>query len=294
MYRSLLYVPASSERFIAKAAERGADAIILDLEDSVAVSEKDNARAKLAQSVERCRTSGADVFVRINRPLRMAVRDIEAAASSAATGLLLSKVEGPEHARLLLELAGECERDAGRSEPLKAMALLESPGAIFKAEAIARADERIIGLMGGGEDLALSLGALPSAETLRIPKMMIHMAAMAAGRFSFGLFGTVADFADTSLIRAMAAEARRFGLTGATCVHPSVVPVLNEAFSPSAEEIGNAKAIIAAAEQHAAKGVGAFTLDGKMIDEPVVERARRLLKRMTEGRRRRTEGKSSD
>ena len=248
MIRSLLYVPANSERFIAKAQERGADAIILDLEDSVALSEKDNARQKLAQSVERCKAGGADVFVRINRPLRMAVRDIEAAANSTAAGLLLSKVEGPEHARLLLELAGECERDADRKEPLKAMALLESPGAVFKAEAIARADERIVGLMGGGEDLALSLGAEPSAETLRIPKMMIHMAAMAAGRFSFGLFGTVADFADAPLVRAMAAEARRFGLTGATCVHPSVVPILNEAFSPSADEIDKAKVIVAAAE----------------------------------------------
>jgi citrate lyase subunit beta/citryl-CoA lyase len=279
MYRSMLYVPGSSERFIAKAAERGADAIILDLEDSVAPSEKDSARARLAQSVERCGAGGADVYVRINRPLGLAVADIEAAARSAAVGLLLSKTEGPEHASLLLEHAQECEREAGRKEPLTAMALLESPGAVFKAEAIARADPRIIALMGGGEDLALSLGAQPSAETLRIPKMMIHMAAMAAGRLSFGLFGTVADFADAPLIRALAAEARRFGFSGASCIHPSVVPILNEAFSPSPEEIDKAKAIIAAAELHAGKGVGAFTLDGKMIDEPVVERARRLLKR---------------
>lgn len=285
MYRSLLYVPASSDRFIAKAAQCGADAIILDLEDSVAPDQKKAARENLAAAIPRCAGGGADIWVRINRPLSLAVRDVEAAVRGSAVGILITKVEGPEHIRLLLEVAEKVERESGRREPLKAIAVIESVKNLVKADSIACSHQRVIGLMGGSEDLALSMGALPTHETLKIPKMIVHMAAAGAGKFSFGLFGSVADYADTGLMQQLAQEASRHGISGATCVHPSVVPILNEAFNPPAAEIAKAEAIIEAAEQQTRSGIGAFQLDGKMIDEPVVERARRLLKR-AKGQRR--------
>src|ERR1700744_2499837 len=193
MYRSLLYVPASSERFIAKSAQCAADAIILDLEDSVAPNQKKAARDNLGSSIRRCAESGADVWVRINRPLSLAVRDVEASVAGGACGIFITKTEGPEHVCLLLEAAEQAERECGRQEPLKAVAVIESVKNLAKADSIARSHERVIGLMGGSEDLALSMGARPSHETLKIPKMLVHMAAAGAGRFSFGLFGTVAD-----------------------------------------------------------------------------------------------------
>jgi citrate lyase subunit beta/citryl-CoA lyase len=284
MYRSLLYVPASSERFIAKAAQCGADAIILDLEDSVAPNQKKEARDKLGSSIPRCAEGGADVWVRINRPLSLAVRDVEAAVAGGASGILITKVEGPEHVRLLFEVAEQAERECSRHEPLKAIAVIESVKNLVKADGIARAHERVIGLMGGSEDLALSMGAQPTHETLKIPKMLVHMAAAGAGRFSFGLFGSVADYADTALMRELAQEACRHGIVGATCVHPSVVPILNEVFTPSEAEVTKAHTILEAAEQKTRGGIGAFNLDGKMIDEPVVERARRLIERAQRNR----------
>ncbi|MBS0530506.1 MAG: CoA ester lyase [Proteobacteria bacterium] len=285
MYRSLLYVPASSERFIARAAHCGADAIILDLEDSVAPDQKRPARENLASSIPRCAEGGADIWVRINRPLSLAVRDVEAAVQGGAAGILITKAEGPEHIQLLLEAAEQVERENGRREPLKAIAVIESVKNLAKADGIACSHQRVIGLMGGSEDLALSMGAQPTRETLKIPKMLVHMAAAGAGKFSFGLFGSVADYADTDLMRELAQEAVRHGISGATCVHPSVIPILNEAFTPPAAEVAKAEAIIEAAEQHTRSGIGAFRLDGKMIDEPVVERARRLLERARGHRR---------
>jgi citrate lyase subunit beta/citryl-CoA lyase len=279
MYRSLLYVPASSERFIAKAATRGADAIILDLEDSVAPEQKLPARDRLADSVKQVATQGAAVLVRINRPLTLAVGDVQAAVRAGADGILITKVEGPEHVRLVVEVAEDEERRAKRGNPLGIVTVIETPGAVLKAREIATAHPRVAGMLAGGEDLATTLDAEASAETLRFPKLLIHLAAKAAGIASYGTLGTVADFADVELIRSLIAEARRHGFDGATCVHPSIVPLLNEGFTPSAAAVQHAEGLLAAAEAARREGKGAATYQGKMIDEPVYERARRLLAR---------------
>lgn len=278
MYRSMLYVPAASERFVSKAAERGADAVILDLEDGVAPSEKAAARGRLADSVRRSGAAGADVFVRVNRPLRQTLADVEAAVRAGARGILLAKTDSAEHARLIAEVAAEVEQESGRSDPLAIIAMIESPRSLIHAAAIAEVP-RVIGLLTGGEDMATTLGAEPSADTLRLPKLMVHMAAKSAGKLSFGTLGTVADYADHPLIRNLAEEARRHGFDGATCVHPAVVPLLNEGFSPSQTALQEAREMIAAFDESLKAGRGAFTFRGKMVDEPVVVRARRLLQR---------------
>jgi citrate lyase subunit beta/citryl-CoA lyase len=136
-----------------------------------------------------------------------------------------------------------------------------------------------LALMTGGEDMATALGAEPTPEALRFPKMMVHMAAKAVGVLSLGMIRTVADYRDTEAVARAAREARELGFDGASCIHPSVVPILNAAFSPSAEEIDRATRLIAAAEAAAAQGKGAFVFEGKMVDEPVVVRARALLKK---------------
>ena len=116
-------------------------------------------------------------------------------------------------------------------------------------------------------------------ETLRMAKQMVHMAAKGVGRFSFGLFGTVADYSDKDGIRSLVAEARRHGFDGASCIHPSVVRLLNEGFSPSEAEVAQAQRVIDVLDESEAKGLGAVSLDGKMIDKPVADRAKRLLER---------------
>jgi citrate lyase subunit beta/citryl-CoA lyase len=150
---------------------------------------------------------------------------------------------------------------------------------VLDARSIVAATPRIYGMITGGEDLATALGAEPTPEVLHFPKLMVHFAAKAAGARSFGLMRTVADYNDLPAMEKSAHEARRFGFDGASCVQPSVVPILNRAFSPSAEELDRARRLIAESERATANGQGALAFEGKMVDEPVVQRARALLER---------------
>lgn len=257
MLRSLLYVPAHSERFLTKAHERGADAIILDLEDSVPEADKDRARAGLAAAARSAGRNGAQIFVRINAGERRRA-DADAAAHAQADAIVLAKAE-------IGALDGF---------PLPLIAMLESPAAILDARQFAR-HHNVIGLTVGGEDLATALGATPSPDVLRVPKLLAHYAAKAEGKLSFGLLRSVADYADLAALEAAAAEARQHGFDGATCIHPSAVPILNAAFAPTPDEIAWAGRVLAAAETRQ----GAFVVDGRMVDAPVIARARAILGR---------------
>jgi citrate lyase subunit beta/citryl-CoA lyase len=276
--RSLLYVPASSERFIARAHERGADAIILDLEDAVVPAKKAAARARLAAAVPSAGHRDATVFVRINSHNELMRPDAEAACRAGAFGLFVPKVREPG---TLVELASLLDRvERAMTRPATVLVpLLEDAGAVLDARLIAGATARVFALSAGGEDLATALDAEPSPEVLYLPKLLVHLAAKAAGVRSFGMLRTVADYGDLAAVEKSAREARAFGFDGASCIHPSVVPVLNRAFSPSREALDHARRLIAAAETAVARGEGAFAFEGKMVDEPVVKRARALLER---------------
>ena len=271
MIRSLLYVPAHSERFIARAHERGADAIILDLEDAVPVGQKLAARDRLAESVKAVGRNGARVFVRINAEAGLARSDAAAACRAGADGLYVPKVR---LARELAELAAflhDLEVPLRRA-PMAFVPVLEGPGAVLDARLIARAP-RVMALTTGGEDLALALGGTPTPDVLRLPKLLVHYAAKAEGVLSFGMLRSTADYADGEAIAAAAREAREHGFDGAACVHPAVVPLLNAGFAPSAAELDWARRVVEAA----AGGDGAFVVDGRMVDAPVIARARMLL-----------------
>jgi citrate lyase subunit beta/citryl-CoA lyase len=279
-WRSLLYVPATRESFVAKAHTRGADAIILDLEDAVAPAEKPAARAALAAAIPSVRQNGAEVCVRINRPLRMAVQDIDAAVAAGADALVLTKLMGPEHVRLLSELIAESEAAHGVAVGhTRCIGLVETADALSAMEAIARADPRMVALGAGGEDLATDLGAEPSPDALYVPKMMAVMAARAAGILPLGFIGTVAGLSDPEGYRTMLRRSRKLGFACASCVHPSQVPAINDEYGDSAEEVDRARRMVAAFAEALARGVGAVSFEGRMIDKPVVERARRLLAR---------------
>jgi citrate lyase subunit beta/citryl-CoA lyase len=280
MLRSLLYVPGSSPRFLEKAHERGADAVIIDLEDAVAASEKDAARAALAQTVPMVGRGGARVIVRINtHDETTMLADARAACEAGADALYIPKVSSPDILHQLDRHLQPLEAHANRA-PMGFAPLIEDPTGLLNATSIA-AGPRVFALSAGGEDLATSMGAQPTPEVLRVPKLMIHYAAKAAGVLSFGLLRSTADYADKVALAAAIREAKDFGFDGATCIHPSVVPLLNDGFSPSAEELDRARRLIAAADAAALAGVGAFTFEGKFVDLPIVTRARALLARTT-------------
>jgi citrate lyase subunit beta / citryl-CoA lyase len=280
VWRSLLFVPVTAKRFVDGAARRGADAIILDLEDSVAASEKERARGLVPQAAETVSRGGADVVVRINRPWRQALRDLEAVVGPRVQALALPKTDSADHVRMIAEVVDELE--AERAMPAgttRLIAMVETAAALFRIAEIARAHPRLVGLNVGAEDFALSAGILPEAEGLLMPKQLCVFAARAAGIMPLGFIGTVAEFHDLDGFRTTIRRSRRLGFVGASVIHPSQVAILNEEFRPSREEVEHARRVLAAYDRALSEGVGAVTVDGKMIDVPVVERARLLVER---------------
>jgi citrate lyase subunit beta / citryl-CoA lyase len=279
-WRSLLFVPVTREKFVATAHSRGADAIILDLEDSVPEADKRLGRDRVAAAASEVGKGGADVLVRINRPWQHAFRDIEAAASAAVFGLMCPKVESPEHLIVIAEMLEAVERQRGL--PVghsKLVALIETAAAYFRVREIAAATPRLVALSLGAEDFALSVGMEPVGETLTMPKQTVIIAARAQGILPLGFMGTVADFKDLEAFRSVVRRSRQFGFTGASCIHPSQLPILNEEYGVSAAEAERAERLIAAYDAAMARGLGALTFEGKMIDVPVVERAKALIAR---------------
>ena len=280
LWCSLLYVPVNVEKYVDKAHTRGADCIQLDLEDSVPEAEKEHARLVVQPAAARVRRGGADAIVRINRPLSMAVRDIEASVGEGVNGLAITKVTGADHIRLLDELVSELE--AKRGLPLghtRFIAMIETPAAFFGMPAIAASSARLVGMNIGGEDFATEVGMEPTEETLLMPKQQMILAARAAGLIPLGFIASVASFGDWDAFRAMVHRSRAFGFMGASCIHPGQVPIVNQEFSPSEAELAFATRVVDGAAAEAASGRGSFAIDGKMIDVPVVRRAQQLLDR---------------
>jgi len=280
VWRSLLYVPANNQRFIDKAHLRNADALILDLEDSVPAKERDVARSDLPQSIRSVGRNGADVLVRVNSSETVWREDLDAAVVSGLRALVLPKVESPEQVLRFSQLVSELEqRRSIKGGQIGIHLLVESPAAIFRVAEIAGCCERTLGLSLGAEDFAQAVGMEPSPETLSLPRQLTLYAARAAGIIPVGLMGSITDYADRDGMYRIARTSVRFGFEGATCIHPDIVSILNDAFTPTSSQVERAQRIVQLYEQACEEGTGAVALDGQMIDVPVAQRARRILDR---------------
>jgi citrate lyase subunit beta/citryl-CoA lyase len=276
----MMFVPVTVDKFVAGAHKRGADVIILDLEDSILPKEKERARTLVVAAAEKVSRGGADVIVRINRPWRLCVRDLEAVVCAGIYGLMLPKTESAEHVHFIAEILDELEAERGLPRGhTKLVPVIESAKAFFRSEEIAAAHSRIVALTLGSEDFSLSVGMEPGAEGLFYPKQHMAIAARAAGVLPLGFIGSVADYGDLDAFRNTVQRARRLGFTGASVIHPVQIDVLNTEFRPSPQELANARKVVTAFEQAALGRDGAIEVDGKMVDIPIVERARRMLER---------------
>jgi citrate lyase subunit beta/citryl-CoA lyase len=277
-WRSLLYVPVVSERFVAKAHERGADAIILELEDAVAPSEKERARSLVPEAAARVGQAGADVLVRVNRPWRLAVRDLEAAIGPDVRGVVLPKVDSAEHLLALAEIAASVEDERGLPAGHTVFfARIEGAKGLINAAEIAFAHPRVVAIGLGSSDYTIATGMEAGGAGNAMASFVVVNAAAAAGIEAIGLTGAIVGFDDLDAFRRSAEESRAIGLRGAPCVHPSQVPILNEVFSPTAEELERARRIVEEYERALAAGEGAITVDGEFVDVPFYEQAKRLL-----------------
>ncbi len=280
LWRSMLFVPTNVQKFIDSAPSRGADAYILDLEDSVPVAQKANARERVREAAAAVGGGGADILVRINRPWRLMVRDIEASVDANVCAFMVPKVADAGHILAISEMLDELEAERGLAlGHTRLVAMIETTEAYFHAEEIAKAHPRVVAMNLGSEDFALSAGMLPEEEGLFQPTMHVMFAARAAGVLPLGFVGTIAEYRDTDLFRARAEQAARLGFLGAACIHPLQVDILNQAFTPSETAVERARGVIAAYDAARLEGRGSIEFDGKMIDEPIIQRAEQVLAR---------------
>ncbi len=279
VWRSMLFVPANVDRFIARAHERGADAVILDLEDSVPLAQKDEARAGLAARAAAVAGHGTPVLVRVNAGTDA---DIDAAVSPAVRAVVLPKVNDAAtvQAAALRITALEAARGLSSGHTWL-IAQIEDVAALPQLDAIAASSPRLLGMILGSEDFSASAGMQPTPAALLLPNQMVAFACRRAGILPLGFPASIADFDDLEAFASHIRFARELGFVGAFCIHPSQVAVLNTGFSPTPQELAHARALIAAFEQAQREGRGALEFGGKMVDAPVVARAQELLRRAT-------------
>jgi citrate lyase subunit beta/citryl-CoA lyase len=280
VWRSLMYVPVNVEKYVDKAHTRGADVIQLDLEDSVPPAEKANARTLVEKTAARVRRAGADVVVRINQPLSLAVRDLEHSICPDVDGIACTKIDSASHVRLLDELVTELEEKRGMTVGhTKFITMIETPAAFGRIDEIPVASPRVVAMNIGGEDFALNCNMQPTGEALFYSKQRMIIAANAAGVIPIGFIDSVAGFGDWENFRKMVRRSRDFGFMGAGCIHPGQVTIVNEEYTPTAEEVEYARKVITLDQEAASSGRGSFALDGKMIDIPIIVRAQKLIRR---------------
>ena len=276
--RSLLFVPGDRPERFAKAAASGADAIILDLEDSVSLANKDAARHAIADYLTGARE--VVTLVRVN-PLdgHLTVADVAAIIAAQPDAIMLPKAEGaPSIAQLDTIIRSETPRDASLP-PILPIAT-ETAAAIFTLGSYREAKDRLLGLTWGAEDLPAAIGATTSREAdgsytapYDVARALTLFAAHAAGVAAIDtVFPAIKDEAG---LAAYAARARRDGFTGMMAIHPSQVGPINAAFTPSADEVSRAQAIVDAFAAN--PGIGVLQVDGKMVDAPHLKQAKHIL-----------------
>lgn len=276
--RTMMFVPGNNPGMMADAHIYGPDSIMLDLEDSVTMAEKDAARLLVYQALKTVDYGNTEMVVRIN-PLNTPYgkKDIEAVVKAGVDVIRMPKTETAEE---VVEVEREIERvecELGCVGRTKIMAAIESTLGIVNAYAIATASPRMMGIALGAEDYCANLKAqrTPGGDELRLARETIVVAARAAG---IDALDTVySNLNDMETFRQEVEYIKTLGFDGKSIINPRQIEVINEVFAPKEKEITKARAIIAAIKEAEAKGSGVIALNGKMIDRPVVIRAQRTI-----------------
>jgi citrate lyase subunit beta/citryl-CoA lyase len=286
--RSLLFVPGDSSRKLEKALQAGADALILDLEDSVALSEKEAARRTTAAFLAEARRAAERprLFVRVNAlSTGLTDADLDGVMGSAPDGIMLPKaVGGPDVAHLGAKLAvREAEHGLDDGGTRIVAIATETAASLFALGGFAGASRRLAGLAWGAEDLSADIGAEANrdeaglfTEPFRLARNLMMFAAAAAEVDAIDTVFT--NFRDQDGLARECREAQRDGFVAKLAIHPGQVPVINEAFTPAPETVARAQAIVDAFAQN--PGAGVVGLEGEMIDQPHLKRSERLLRRL--------------
>lgn len=277
--KSKLFVPGSRAELFAKSLASAADAVSFDLEDAVAESRKDEARGILGEFLRAggVVASGQTIIVRVNAmDTPHFEADVRCVVHPGVDVLNLPKPESADHVRAAVASIERAERANRVAVPVGLLLNIETPGALRTAVELARSHPRVVGLQLGLGDLFEPLGISrrePSA--IRQAMFAVRMAAAEAGVYAYD--GAFADIRDIEGFRAEAELARDLGFLGKTCIHPSQVAIANDVFRPTEAEIAHALKVVEATREADAQGVGAYVVDGRMIDLPFVLRARAIV-----------------
>lgn len=268
-FKSLLFVPASRLDLAENAHQRGADAIILDLEDGIAEVDRPASRETLGALLNNLRNKGTEVLLRINSLDDGGALDIEALPNTCTPPLLIPKVTEPEQ---LLAIE-KCWLSSGNElSALQLLPMIECPVGLFRAEKIATATNSVSALVFGSEDFAAQAGLSTEIEALAMPAQWVALAAAAASIPAYGLPGSLGNYHNMELFEATLRRAKTIGYSGSLCVHPKQVLLANSIFSPSDKEIKWAEAVI---DQAGSGGATGGTVG--MVDAPILARANAIL-----------------
>lgn len=275
--RSKLFVPGSRPELFAKALASQADAVSFDLEDAVDPSAKDSARQQLSDFLRTLEPTGKTVVVRVNDQFSPYYEnDLTALVSAAVQVINLPKVESAAQIDALARRLDELEAERGISVPIAILATIESPKGLRHAAAIAAASSRVCGLQLGLADLLEPLGIdRKDPWTLHQIRLTLRLAAGEAGVATYD--SAFARVNDPDGFAAEAKTAKQLGYVGKSCIHPSQIELANQAFVPDADQIAHALRVVEAAAKAEAAGIGAYMVDGQMVDGPFVRSAQTLL-----------------
>ena len=277
--RSKLFVPGCRPELFPKALVSDADSLSLDLEDSVPLERKGEARANVGGALRapNFAASPKTIIVRVNA-LRSSFFDVDVAEVACARLDLLNvpKIESADDVHSVVKVLHRLEVERSLVRPIGIIANIESPRGLRCAAEIASADPRVIGLQLGFADLFEPLGIdRANTDAVRQLQLAVRLAAGEAGIWAYdAAFGDITNYEG---FKAEALAAKRLGFLGKTCIHPSQIALVNEIFRPTDDEIAFAERVVEAADDAKKKGLGAFTVHGRMIDEPFIRRARTIL-----------------
>jgi citrate lyase subunit beta/citryl-CoA lyase len=279
----MLFVPGNSMRMITKAATLTTDAIILDLEDAVPLPDKETARIMTRDTIKPLKSGGAYIFVRVNAlTTGLTAEDIRFVAVKGLDGIVLAKAESRSDIETVASIFEEIEKNRGlQPGNLKIIPLIETAKGVVNAYEIASSSERIVALgFGAGDyykDLGRSVSSLSPEQTeLLYARSQTVVASRAAGVQAIDtvFFGLLTD---TDNFKKEAILVLKLGFTGKFLIHPTQIEIVNRIFSPSPEEVNFASRVVAAFEKAQAKGIGATSLEGKMIDYMSYRQAKDLV-----------------
>lgn len=279
--RSVLFMPGDSRRKMEKATGLEVDSVILDLEDGVAINQKEEARLSVAEALESLDFGYRERLARVN-PVNSTLcrRDLEIIVPARPDGVVVAKVESPEDLTSVSHYVTDIERQHGWPVGgIRLLAMIETARGVLNVAAIAGATPRLDALILGGEDYVGDVGAIRSQAGWEI---LYARSAVVAAAAAYGLQAIDTIFAELDNVADLAAEsafARGLGFVGKTAIHPAQLAAINAAFTPTPDEVARAERLIAANDAAQAAGAGAFELDGRMVDMPMVRAARQVLAR---------------